>query len=88
VDPVRIRVLNGNPAVDQQIRAQVIEASGELGYVPNGSARALRSTKARLVGAIIPTLDHAIYATMVDSLQARLAEKRSRHGFAGNTGVG
>lgn len=69
------RVLNGNPAVGQQIRAQVIQASRELGYVPNGSARALRSTKTRLVGAIIPTLDHAIYATMVDSLQARLAEK-------------
>ena len=69
------RVLNGNPAVGQQIRAQVIEATRDLGYVPNGSARALRSTKTRLVGAIIPTLDHAIYATMVDSLQARLAEK-------------
>jgi LacI family transcriptional regulator len=69
------RVLNGNPAVDLQIRAQVIQATRELGYVPNGSARALRSTKTRLVGAIIPTLDHAIYATMVDSLQARLAEK-------------
>jgi LacI family transcriptional regulator len=69
------RVLNGNPAVDQEIRAQVMQVSRELGYVPNGSARALRSTKTRLVGAIIPTLDHAIYATMVDSLQARLAEK-------------
>lgn len=69
------RVLNGNPAVDQQIRAQVMQSSRELGYVPNGSARALRSTKTRLAGAIIPTLDHAIYAMMVDSLQARLAEK-------------
>ena len=69
------RVLNGNLAVDQQIRAQVMQATRELGYVPNGSARALRSTKTRLAGAIIPTLDHAIYATMVDSLQARLAEK-------------
>jgi LacI family transcriptional regulator len=69
------RVLNGNLAVNEQIRAQVMQATRELGYVPNGSARALRSTKTRLVGAIIPTLDHAIYASMVDSLQARLAEK-------------
>ncbi|URK89410.1 substrate-binding domain-containing protein (plasmid) [Rhizobium sp. RCAM05350] len=38
-------------------------------------ARALRSTKSRLVGAVIPTLDHAIYATMMNSLQARLAER-------------
>lgn len=68
------RVLNGNPRVGQDERERVMRAAAELGYVPNGSARALRSTRSRLVGAIIPTLDHAIYATMVDGLQARLAE--------------
>jgi LacI family transcriptional regulator len=69
------RVLNGNPTVNEDVRDRVMRAARDLGYVPNGSARALRSTRTRLVGAIIPTLDHAIYATMVDALQARLAEK-------------
>ncbi|PWJ88574.1 LacI family transcriptional regulator [Mesorhizobium loti] len=69
------RVLNGNPTVNETVRERVARAARDLGYVPNGSARALRSTRTRLVGAIIPTLDHAIYATMVDGLQARLAEK-------------
>lgn len=69
------RVLNGNPTVGRSVRDRVKQAAAELGYVPNGSARALRSTRTRLVGAIIPTLDHAIYATMVDGLQGRLAEK-------------
>lgn len=69
------RVLNGNPNVNEIVRDRVVRAARELGYVPNGSARALRSTRTRLVGAIIPTLDHAIYATMVDALQARLSEK-------------
>jgi LacI family transcriptional regulator len=69
------RVLNGNPTVNKSVRERVLRAAAELRYVPNGSARALRSTRTRLVGAIIPTLDHAIYATMVDGLQARLAEK-------------
>jgi LacI family transcriptional regulator len=69
------RVLNGNPTVNEDVRDRVLRAARDLGYVPNGSARALRSTRTRLVGAIIPTLDHAIYATMVDGLQARLAEK-------------
>jgi len=69
------RVLNGNPTVNEGVRERVVRAASDLGYVPNGSARALRSTRTRLVGAIIPTLDHAIYATMVDGLQARLAEK-------------
>jgi LacI family transcriptional regulator len=69
------RVLNGNPTVNISVRERVVRAAAELRYVPNGSARALRSTRTRLVGAIIPTLNHAIYATMVDALQARLAEK-------------
>ena len=69
------RVLNGNPNVNEVVRDRVVRAARDLGYVPNGSARALRSTRTRLVGAIIPTLDHAIYATMVDGLQARLSEK-------------
>lgn len=75
VSPATVsRVMNDNPRVDATIRARVVTAARELGYVPNGSARALRSTRTRLVGAIIPTLKHAIYATMVDGLQARLAE--------------
>ncbi len=69
------RVLNNNPKVGLGVREKVLKAAADLGYVPNGSARALRSTRSRLVGAVIPTLDHAIYATMVNSLQARLAEK-------------
>lgn len=70
------RVLNNNPKVGVGVRENVLRAAMELGYVPNGSARALRSTKSRLVGAVIPTLDHAIYATMMNSLQARLAERQ------------
>ncbi|CAH1652033.1 LacI family DNA-binding transcriptional regulator [Hyphomicrobiales bacterium] len=69
------RVLNDNPTVADEIRLRVLQAAATLGYVPNGSARALRSTQTRLIGAVIPTLDHAIYASMVDSLQARLAER-------------
>lgn len=70
------RVLNDNPYVDLDIRERVLKAAAELHYVPNGPARALRSTTTRLVGAIIPTLSHAIYATMIDGLQSRLSENR------------
>ncbi|MGV0819484.1 LacI family DNA-binding transcriptional regulator [Martelella sp. AMO21009] len=68
------RVLNDNPKVGKNERERVLKAVAHLGYVPNGSARALRSSKTRLVGAIIPTLDHAIYAVMVNGLEARLSE--------------
>jgi LacI family transcriptional regulator len=70
------RVLNDNPHVDADIRDRVLKAAVDLSYVPNGPARALRSTTTRLVGAIIPTLSHAIYATMIDGLQSRLSENK------------
>lgn len=68
------RVMNGNTAVGEAERERVLAAATQLGYVPNNAARALRAQTTRLVGAIIPTLDHAIYAKMVDGLQDRLAQ--------------
>ena len=67
------RVMNGNTTVGVVERERVLAAAAQLGYVPNNSARALRAQTTRLVGVIIPTLDHAIYAKMVDGLQDRLA---------------
>lgn len=68
------RALNNNPTVGQSERDRVLAAAAQLGYVPNNSARTLRSQTKHLVGVIIPTLDHAIYAKMVDGLQDRLAQ--------------
>jgi LacI family transcriptional regulator len=51
-----------------------MEAIARLGYVPNGSARALRSAKSRLMGAVVPTLSHAIYARLIENLQTRLSD--------------
>jgi LacI family transcriptional regulator len=69
------RVLNKPDKVTPDIRVRVEAAIRRLGFVPNGAARALRSTKAKLVGAIIPTLNYAIYARMVESLQQQLSEQ-------------
>lgn len=66
------RVFNNNPRVAEAIRRRVVEAAGALGYVPPSAAR---SSVTLLAGAVIPTLSHAIYANMVDGLQARLADK-------------
>lgn len=68
------RVLNGHPTVGPAEKERVLAAAAQLGYVPNNSARALRSQSTSLVGVIIPTLDHAIYAKMVSGLQERLAQ--------------
>jgi len=70
------RVMNDNQTVGGEVRERVVKAAIALGYVPNGSARALRSTQTRLVGAVIPTVDHAIYASMINALQGRLGERK------------
>lgn len=67
------RALNQPSRVSPVVRQRIVEAVGRLGYVPNGSARALRSSKSRLMGAIVPTLSHAIYARLIESLQGRLS---------------
>lgn len=70
------RVLNDAPYVEDDLRDRVLRAVKKLHYVPNGPARALRSTTTRLVGAVIPTLNHAIYANMIEGLQSRLSENK------------
>ena len=72
------RVLNKPDGVDSELRARVDTAVGELGYLRNGAARALRSRRTRTIGAVIPTLDHAIYARLLAALQGFTSE----HGYS------
>jgi LacI family transcriptional regulator len=53
------------------LRVQV--AIDELGYTPHGAARALASRRSNTIGAVIPTLDNAIFARVVQTLQDHLA---------------
>jgi LacI family transcriptional regulator len=69
------RAINDPGRVSASIRQRVLEVVKRLGYVPNGSARALRSAKSRLMGAVIPTLSHAIYARLIESVQGRLSAR-------------
>jgi len=45
-----------------------------LGYIPDGAARALASRHSGIIGAIVPTLDNALFATGIQSLQRRLRQ--------------
>lgn len=54
--------------------ARVQHAVQTLGYVTHGAARALASRRTRTIGAIIPTLDNAIFANTTHALQKTLDE--------------
>jgi LacI family transcriptional regulator len=69
------RVLNHSQSVDPATREKVLEAARKLRYVPHGAARTLRSHRSKMVGAIVPSFDYALYARTTSALQQRLDER-------------
>jgi LacI family transcriptional regulator len=68
------RVLSQPGIVRPEKRARVNAAILALGYVRDGTARALVSGSTGAVGVIVPTLDNAIFSRAIQTLQLRLAE--------------
>ncbi len=66
------RAINSPEKVSARLRDRVAAAVDELHYVPHGAARALASRRSRTIGAVVPTLDIAIFAAGVVGLQNRL----------------
>lgn len=71
------RVLNNPEMVSRSSRELVDAAINELGYIPDGAARALASRRTRTIGALVPTLDNPIFAVGIQGLQSRL----KKHGY-------
>lgn len=64
-----------NPQLVREERRLRIQASiAELGYIPHGAARALASQRSHTIGAIVPTLDNAIFAKGIQAFQKRLQD--------------
>jgi LacI family transcriptional regulator len=75
VSPASVsRVLNRPETVGAVLKARVIAAIDELDYMPHGAARALASRRSYTIGAIMPTMSLAIFAGMVQVIQAALYE--------------
>ena len=71
------RVLNAPARVNPDLCRRVTEAVDRLGYVAVGAARALASRRSGAIGALVPTLDNAIFAECINALQLRLDD----HGY-------
>ncbi|MEM9683786.1 MAG: LacI family DNA-binding transcriptional regulator, partial [Pseudomonadota bacterium] len=67
------RFFSAPDKVRPAMRLRVQNAIDELDYTPHGAARALASRRSNTIGAVIPTLDNAIFATVVQTLQKALA---------------
>lgn len=70
VSPTTVsRALSQPWMVKERTLRRVLEAVEKLGYVADGAARALKSRRSMTVGAVIPSLENAIFATTTDALQ-------------------
>ena len=66
------RVINSPDQVDADTQRAVRDAVAKLRYVPHGAARALRSARSQMVGAVVPSFDYALYARTTSAMQAVL----------------
>lgn len=69
------RCLNQPNQVVEATRKRVQKAVDELGYMPNFNARSLAAKRSKIVGAVIPTMENAIFARALQVFQERLSEE-------------
>ena len=78
VSPATVsRAFNAPALVQASTLQRVNEAAGRLNYVPNGLARSLRRNRSMVIGAVMPALRHAYFASTVEGLQTAI----SKHGY-------
>lgn len=69
------RVMNGGKNVSPNTRDKVLAACKQLNYLPNPAARALSTSRSKTVAAIIPTIEHSIFAKYIASIEHSLAQR-------------
>ncbi|MBL8341479.1 MAG: LacI family DNA-binding transcriptional regulator [Rubrivivax sp.] len=67
------RALNAPDTVRPALREKVLAAVERLGYVAHAGARALSLNRSGTVGAVVPTIDNAIFAQGLQAFQRRMA---------------
>lgn len=71
------RCLNSPDRVVESTRTRVMSAVRDLGYSPNFGGRVLAAKRTHTIGAIIPTMENAIFARGVQAFQ----EELRAHGY-------
>ncbi|MBN9606833.1 MAG: LacI family DNA-binding transcriptional regulator [Actinomycetales bacterium] len=61
-------VVNDYPHISVGTRERVLAAIAELGYVPNSTARSLRSGRSGVIGLAVPELSLAYFAQLADEV--------------------
>ncbi len=68
------RCINTPDKVSEETRRRVQAAIDKLQYSPNFGARAIAANRTGMFGAIIPTMENAIFARGIEAFQAELVK--------------
>lgn len=68
------RALNLPELVTESTRELVLRAVDELGYTPHFGGRAMASNRSNTMGAVIPTMENAIFARGLQAFQETLSD--------------
>ena len=71
------RCLNEPDKVSKATRERVMGAVDRLNYTPNFGARAIAANRTGIFGAIIPTMENAIFARGIEAFQKALVERNA-----------
>ncbi|MEL7428740.1 MAG: LacI family DNA-binding transcriptional regulator [Pseudomonadota bacterium] len=71
------RCLNEPDKVSEKTRERVMKAVDKLHYAPNFGARAIAANRTGTFGAVIPTMDNAIFARGIEAFQKALVERNA-----------
>ncbi|MFC7321162.1 LacI family DNA-binding transcriptional regulator [Halobacillus campisalis] len=71
------RVINNQPYVTEEKKIKINEAMKELGYVPNSSARRLRSQRTETIAVLLPRVTNPFFGQLIESLE----QKASDYGY-------
>ena len=66
------RALNSPDTVEPETLERVRAAAAKLRYVPHGGARSLRSHRTRMIGAVVPSVEYALYARTTSAVHQRV----------------
>ena len=67
--PTVSRVLNGNQAVNPEIRERVLACAREHNFQPNVMAQSLVGSKTHLIGVILTDISNSFFADLVKYLE-------------------
>lgn len=70
--PTVSRALNGNPAISEKTRERIVKLAAEMGYVPNASARGLKTSRTRALGVIVSRIDDPFWSEVLNGVDSVL----------------